>query len=329
MHRIGFVVFPNFHLMGFTAVTAFETANLVLDEPGYEVTLLSETGGLVPASAGFRVETQPFGDAVFDTVMFGSGIETDITSPGLTAFVRRSLKTSRRIAAPCTGAFILAEAGVLDGRRATTHWRFARDLQRRFPKVTVEEDQIFIVDGSIWTSAGMAATIDLALAMIEKDFGHDVSRAVARKLVVYHRRAGGQSQFSALLELGPKSDRIQKAIDHASAHLRNELSVEELADVANLSPRQFTRAFSAETGQSPAKAVEHLRVEAARLLLEQGRHSMDVIADEVGFADRERMRRAFLRTLGQPPQAIRHSGRASRVPPKPTSNSSVLKGLRK
>jgi transcriptional regulator GlxA family with amidase domain len=319
MHKIGFVVFPNFDLMGFAAITAFETANRVLDEPAYEVTLLSETGGLVPASAGFRVETQPFSDTVFDTVMFGSGVETDITSPGLGAFVRRSLKTSRRIAAPCTGAFVLAEAGVLDGRRATTHWRFARDLQRRYPKVAVEEDQIFIVDGSIWTSAGMTATIDLALAMIEKDYGQDVSRAAARKLVVYHRRAGGQSQFSALLELEPKSDRIQKAIDYASANLRNVLSVEQLADVAGLSPRQFTRAFSAETGQSPAKAVERLRVEAARLMLEQGRHSMDVIADEVGFADRERMRRAFLRTLGQPPQAIRSLGRASRVPPQSTT----------
>lgn len=329
MHRIGFVVFPNFYVMGFAAVTAFETANLVLDEPAYEVTLLSETGGLVPASAGFRVETQPFGDTVFDTVMFGSGIETDFTSPGLMAFVRRSLKTSRRIAAPCTGAFILAEAGVLDGRRATTHWRFARDLQRRFPKVTVEEDQIFIVDGSIWTSAGMTATIDLALAMIEKDYGQDVSRTVARKLVVYHRRAGGQSQFSALLELEPKSDRIQKAIDYASANLRKMLSVEELADVAGLSPRQFTRAFSAETGQSPAKAVEHLRVEAARLMLEQGRHSMDVIADEVGFADRERMRRAFLRTLGQPPQVIRRVGRVGRVPPKSTDNPPVFTGAHK
>jgi transcriptional regulator GlxA family with amidase domain len=329
MHRIGFVVFPNFHLMGFAAVSAFETANLVLDEPTYEVTLLSETGGLVPASAGFRVETQPFGDAIFDTVIFGSGIETDITSPGLTAFVRRSLKTSRRIAAPCTGAFILAEAGVLDGRRATTHWRFARDLQRRFPKVAVEEDQIFIVDGSIWTSAGMTASIDMALAMIEKDYGQDVSRTVARKLVVYHRRAGGQSQFSALLDLEPKSDRIQKAIDYASANLRKVLSVEDLADVAGLSPRQFTRAFSAETGQSPAKAVEHLRVEAARLMLEQGRHSMDVIADEVGFADRERMRRAFLRTLGQPPQAIRRLGREGRVPPKLDGNSAVFNGAHK
>ena len=144
----------------------------------------------------------------------------------------------------------------------------------------------------------MTATIDMALAMIEKDHGKEVSRTVARKLVVYHRRAGGQSQLSALLELEPKSDRIQKAIDYANANLRNALSVEELAAVASLSPRQFSRAFTAETGQSPGKAIEHLRVEAARLMIEQGRHSMDVIADEVGFFDRDRMRRAFLRTLG-------------------------------
>jgi transcriptional regulator GlxA family with amidase domain len=316
MHKVGFVVFPHFSLIGFVAVTAFETANLALGEPAYEVTLLSETGGLVAASAGFRVETQPFGDAVFDTVMFGSGVETDFTSPALGDFVRRSLEMSRRIAAPCTGAFVLAEAGVLDGRRATTHWRFAPELRRRFPKVTVEEDQIFIVDGSVWTSAGMTATIDLALAMIENDHGAEVSRTVARKLVVYHRRAGGQPQFSAVLELEPKSDRIQKAIDYASVNLGKPLSVEELAGVASLSPRQFSRAFSAETGQSPAKAVERLRVEAARLMLEQGRHSMDVIAHEVGFVDRARMRQAFLRTVGQAPQTIRHDGRTSRMPAK-------------
>ncbi|TDY48159.1 helix-turn-helix protein [Paraburkholderia rhizosphaerae] len=183
----------------------------------------------------------------------------------------------------------------------------------QIPEVAVDEDQIFVVDGSIWTSAGMTATIDMALAMIEKDHGKEVSRAVARKLVVYHRRAGGQSQFSALLELEPKSDRIQKAIDYAVAHLRNALSVEELAEVASLSPRQFSRAFTAETGESPAKAVERLRVEAARLMLEQGRLSMDVIANEVGFFDRVRMRRAFVRTLGQPPQSVRRKGREGRA----------------
>lgn len=324
MHTIGFVVFPDFHLLGFVAVSVFETANRVLGEPSYQVTLLSDAGGLVSASAGFRIETQPFGEEAFDTVVLASGVETDITSPALMEFVRRSIRTSRRVAAPCTGAFILAEAGVLDGRRATTHWRFAHDLQRRFPKVCVEPDQIFVIDGPVWTSAGMAATMDMALAMVEGDHGKDVSRTVARRLVVYHRRSGAQSQFSALLELEPKSDRIQKALDHARAHLRNALSVEELAEAARLSPRQFTRAFSAETGQSPAKAVELLRVEAARLLLEQGRHPLEVIAEEVGFGDRERMRRAFLRTVGQPPQAIRRSGRTRSVPPDTTESASPI-----
>jgi transcriptional regulator GlxA family with amidase domain len=309
VQRIGFLVFPNFQLMGFAAMTAFEVANLTVAEPVYNVSLLSESGGLVRASAGFCVETEAFGESVFDTVIVGASAQVEAMTPGVLAFVQRSMATSRRVAGPCTGAFVLAEAGVLDGRRATTHWLFARDLQTRFPRLKVDEDRIFIVDGPVWTSAGMTASIDLALAMIENDLGLDVARAVARKLVMYHRRAGGQSQFSAMLDLEPKSDRIQKALKYANQHLRNTLSVDELAGAAGLSPRQFSRAFRAETGQSPAKAVEDLRVEAARLLMEQGRHSMDVIANETGFADRERMRRAFLRTLGQPPQAIRRNSR--------------------
>lgn len=219
------------------------------------------------------------------------------------------MTSARRVAAPCTGAFSLAEAGVLNGRRATTHWAFARELQKQYPEIELDEDRIFIVDGPVWTSAGMTAGVDLALAMVEKDLGADTARAVARKLVVYHRRAGGQSQFSALLELEPKSDRVQSALDYAKNHLRNELSVKELANAARLSPRQFSRTFRAETGQSPAKAIENLRVEAARVMMEQGRHSMDVIANETGFADRERMRRAFLRAFGQPPQAIRRNAK--------------------
>jgi len=309
MHRIGYVVFPRFQLMGFAAVTAFEIANLALGEQAYEIELLSEFGGEIKSSAGFGVLTKAFDETIYDTVMFGASTEIEPVSSGLIAFARHALKASRRVAAPCTGAFILAESGLLDGRRATTHWVFARQLRERFPEVRVEEDRIFIVDGSVWTSAGMTASIDLALAMIEKDHGEDVARQVARKLVVYHRRAGGQSQFSALLELDPKSDRIQKSVNYAKANLRNVLSVEELADAAGLSARQFSRAFRSETGQSPAKAVEHLRVEAARLLMEQGRHSMDVIAEETGFADSDRMRRAFLRTLGQPPQTIRRNAR--------------------
>ena len=311
MQQVGFVVFPNFQLLSFAAVTVFEMANVALGEEAYAVTLLSETGGLVRSSAGFPVETQPFVRTRFDTVIIGASNVVEPVSPALLQFVRRSMETSRRVAAPCTGAFVLAEAGVLEGRRATTHWLFARALQARFPGVQVEEDRIFIVDGPVWTSAGMTAGIDLALAMVEGDYGPELARSVARKLVVYHRRAGGQSQFSALLELAPKSDRIQKALDHVARNLRSELSVDELAAAARLSPRQFSRAFKDETGQSPAKAVENIRVEAARLMMEQGRHSMDVIADETGFGDRERMRRAFLRALGQPPQAIRRNARAA------------------
>lgn len=311
MQSIGFVVFPNFQVMSFAVITVFEIANLVAKDTIYSVSLLSEHGGLVRSSAGFSVETEAFGEKVFDTVMIGAGTEIEPSTPALLDFVHRAMRTSRRVAAPCTGAFILAEAGVLDGRRATTHWAFARELQKHFPRLKVEEDRIFIIDGPVWTSAGMTAGVDLALAMVEKDLGPEVARAVARKLVVYHRRAGGQSQFSALLELEPKSDRIQKVLDFAKRNLRSVLSVEDLAQVANLSPRQFSRAFREETGQSPAKAVENLRVEAARLLMEQGRLSMDMIAEETGFADRERMRRAFLRAFGQPPQAVRRNSKVA------------------
>ena len=249
-------------------------------------------------------EAEPFSHLRFDTVVIAAGLEIECPSAGLVQFVRRSLKTSRRLAAPCTGAFILAEAGVLNGRRATTHWGVARELKTRFPEVSVEEDRIFIVDGSVWTSAGMTAAIDLALAMVERDHGAEVARSVARKMVVYQRRAGGQSQFSALLDLEPKTDRIQKALTYARLNLQKDLSVEALADIAALSPRQFSRAFREETSQSPAKAIEHLRVEAARLMLEEGRLPIDVIAVEVGFGDRERMRRSFIRNIGHPPTSV-------------------------
>jgi transcriptional regulator GlxA family with amidase domain len=311
MQRIGFVVYPGFQVMAFAVTTVFEIANLAAGKPVYDVVLLSENGGSVPASAGFGVATRAFGRQSFDTVIFAAGAKIEPMTPRLLAFARQALKTSRRIAAPCSGAFVLAEAGILDGRRATTHWHFAREFQARYPKVKLEEDRMYIIDGPVWTSAGMTGGIDLALAMVEEDHGRETARDVARKLVVYHRRAGGQSQFSALLELDPKTDRIQNALDHAKRNLRNELSVEELAEVARLSPRQFSRVFYAETRQSPAKAVESLRVEAARSMLEDGRHSLDVIANEVGFADRERMRRAFLRVLGQPPQALRRNARSA------------------
>src|SRR5713226_4901196 len=256
------------------------------------------------------METEAFDDTVFDTLIVMGTLLVEPFAPGLLAYVRNASAKIRRVASICTGAPALAEAGLLDGRRVTTHWAYARDLQARFPTLKVEEDRIFIIDGSIWGSAGCTACIDLALAMVEKDAGREVAQSVARTLVVFHRRAGGQSQHSALLELEPKSDRIQCALTYARHNLQTLLSVEQLADAARLSPRQFSRAFRAETGQSPAKAVENLRVEAARLMMEQSRHPIDVIARQTGFADRDRMRRAFLRTLGQPPQAIRRNARA-------------------
>jgi len=310
MQRIGFNVLPGFQMMSVASLSVFELANSEMGEPVYDLRLLSETGGSVRSSMGFSVATEPLSKANFDTLMVGGSTVAGSLTAGVTRFLRRALTRSRRLASTCTGAFILAEAGLLDGRRATTHWHRARELQARFPMVKVEEDRIFIVDGPVWTSAGMTAGIDLALAMVEKDLGADVARAVARKLVVYHRRAGGQSQFSALLEMEPKSDRIQSALAYAKRNLDKPLTVTQLAKAAHLSPRQFSRAFRAETGQSPAKAVENLRVEAARLMMERSRHPIDVIAQQTGFADRDRMRRAFLRAFGQPPQAMRRNARA-------------------
>ncbi|HLZ65972.1 MAG TPA: GlxA family transcriptional regulator [Aliidongia sp.] len=309
MQRIGFIVFPGYQVMGLAVISVFEFANMTAGEPVYEVRLLSEAGGPVRASIGMSIDTHPFDDTAYDTLIVGGGTEIEPSTPGLIRFVRQALGRCRRVAATCTGAFVLAEAGVLDGRRATTHWFHARDLQAQFPKVKMEEDRIFINDGPVWTSAGATAGVDLALALVEQDLGAEHARSVARKLVVYHRRAGGQSQFSALLELEPKSDRIQSALAYARRNLHTPLSVAQLAEAAHLSPRQFSRAFQAETGQSPAKAVENLRLEAARLMMEQSRHPIDAVAQQTGFADRDRMRRAFLRAFGQPPQAIRRNAR--------------------
>jgi transcriptional regulator GlxA family with amidase domain len=242
-------------------------------------------------------------------VMVGGGSVMVRVTPGVQAFLRNAVKSARRVASICTGAFALAESGLLDGRKATTHWIYASEMARRFPAIKVESDRIHIVDGTIWTSAGMTAGLDLALALVEADRGEVVAREIARALVMYHRRAGGQSQFSTLLDIAPRSDRIQRALSHAKQHLKDALSVEELAKAAALSPRQFSRLFHAETGRTPAKAVEQLRLEAARLMMEEGHHPIEVIATETGFADRERMRRAFIRAFGQPPQTIRRGVR--------------------
>ncbi|PQV43559.1 GlxA family transcriptional regulator [Paraburkholderia sp. BL21I4N1] len=310
MRHVGVVVFPGFQILDMVAISVFELANLVAGQPEYQVEVISELGGTVRSSSGVEVVSRPFGDPGYDTVVVTGAMEIAPSSPGMLTFLNDALAASRRTTSICTGAFVLAEAGILDGRHATTHWAYSDELQRRFPGARVDDDRIFIVDGSVWTSAGMTACIDLCLALVENDLGTAVSRAIAKKLVVYHRRTGGQSQFSAMLDLEPKSDRIQSALSYAKNHLREPLTVEQLADVAHLSPRQFSRAFRDETRQSPAKAIEALRVEAARAMLEAGRHSMEAVAVDTGFVDTERMRRAFLRAYGQPPQAIKRAARA-------------------
>ena len=307
MRKVGFIVYAGYQAMGLALTAPFEIANRQAAEPVYDIRMLSKFGGPVRTSLGFEVLTEPFSAEPYDLIVVGASFED--VPPETVEFIRHARSHCRRIAASCHGAFVLAEAGLLDGRRATTHWDRAGELRARYPKVRVEEDRIFIADGPVWTSAGMTAGIDLVLALIEEDLGLEVARTVARRMVRYHRRAGGQSQFSSLLELEPKSDRIQSVLTYARRNLAGRLSVDDLAEVAHLSPRQFSRAFQAETGQTPAKAIENLRLEGARALLEDTSHSLDVVAQQTGFGDRNRMRRAFLRAYGQPPQVIRRQSR--------------------
>ena len=313
MHRIGFLLTDGFQVMALATQSVFEYANLVAGETFYRIDNYSIEGGPVVSSLGMTVDTRPATTRVtIDTWMLagvGNPVEQHTPEPVL-EFVRRAVPRARRMASICTGAFVLAEANLLDGRRATTHWAFARDMQRRHPAIQVEDDRIYIVDGPIWTSAGMTAGLDLALAMVEKDLGAEIARSVAHKLVMHQRRSGGQSQHSELLDMAPKSDRIQNALDYARKNLSQPLTVEALAETANLSPRQFSRVFTAETGLSPARAIENLRLEAARLMIEQSRHPLDVVARETGFRDRRHMREAFMRGFGVPPQAVRREARA-------------------
>lgn len=311
MHRVGYLMTEGFQIMSLATQAVFEFANIVTGEAVYRIQNFSIQGGTVRSSLGMHIDTLALGAAGLADTWMVTGTLTPLTAPdeAVLASVRGFVEGARRTAGLCTGTFVLAHAGVLDGRRATTHWAYARKLREMYPQVEVEEDRIFIVDGSVWTSAGMTAALDMALGMVEKDLGAEVARSVAHKLVMHQRRSGGQSQHSELLALSPRSDRIQAALDYARKHLSRSLSVEELAGVVHLSPRQFTRVFTAETGQSPAKAVEGLRLEAARLMIEQSRHSLDVVARETGFRDRRHMREVFIRGFGVPPQAVRRDAR--------------------
>ena len=273
--------------------------------------VVSVAGGLVRGSSGAAIETVPAEPAIhLDTLIVVGAPTTGIlyAQSETAELVRAVASRARRKASVCTGAFLLAAAGVLEGHRATTHWRYAGELQRRHPGLKIDADRIFIREDDVWTSAG----IDLALAMIEEDCGIETSKAIARGLVVYHRRSGGQSQFT-MLELEPRPGRIRDTLAYARSHLGERLSVEQLADVASISPRQFARQFTAETGETPARAIERLRCEAALPRIEATTEPLNQIAFQTGFGDLDRMRKVCIPIFGQPPQALRRRCRVESI----------------
>src|SRR5436190_2246224 len=265
MH-IGFLVFPGFNILDLAGpFAAFDIPRREVKPSPYRLTVFSESGGAVQSAGGVSVNTLPLARAKLDTFVAigGMGAIEASKRPRLIELVRRIARKARRVSSVCSGAFILAEAGLLEGRRATTHWEYAMRLQQGFPGVRAECDQIYVRDGNLWTSGGVTAGIDLALALIEDDLGREMAQRAARVLVVYHRRVGGQSQFSAMLELQPETDRLRRAMDFAREHLHEPLPVERLAEAVHVGVRQFSRLFQRETGESPAKAVERLRAEVA------------------------------------------------------------------
>jgi transcriptional regulator GlxA family with amidase domain len=280
-------------------------------ERAYAVTTASLGGGPVASASGLGLiaaaDLRSVTASEIDTLVVPGGPGTGQPDPELIAWLRASGPAARRITSVCTGAFLLAAAGLLDGRNATTHWAYAQALARQYPAVTVHADPIFVRDGQVATSAGVTAGIDLALSLVEEDVGRAAALAVARALVVYLRRPGGQAQFSAHLQAqsaqrAPLRDVQQWISEHPAA----ELSVEALAARAGLSPRQFARVFTAETGMTPGRFVGRVRLETARRMLEDSGRSVTQVARACGYGTAEAMRRAFLQSLGVPPASYRH-----------------------
>ncbi len=309
---IGVLVFPDFQLLDAAGpISVFEIAMRLAGNPP-SIRVLAAMPGPVRSSCGVEMLARGLKAAGTITTLIvagGEGVDAAAKSAKTLAFVRAMAKRGVRVASVCSGAYMLAEAGLLDGRRATTHWRRTRQFLARFPKVKWEPDQIFVRDGDIWSSAGITAGIDLALAMATEDFGEEIARQTARQLVLYHRRSGGQSQFSSLLELKAPSGRFGALLTWAREHLDAPLTVEDLAEQAGMSSRHFTRAFIAETGSTPSKAVERLRIEVARQRVQSSSEAIERVAEQTGFRDPERMRRAFIRAFGQPPQSLRRAAR--------------------
>ena len=310
---IGILVFPDFQLLDAAGpISVFEIATrYVRKAPAIRVLALN--AGPVRSSSGVEIMARDFKAANGITTLMvagGEGTATAMRCKATLAFVQRLAKRGVRVASVCSGAYVLAEAGLLDGKRATTHWGRTPDFVRRYPKVKLEPDQIFTRDGNVWTSAGITAGIDLALAMVTEDHGEEIAQATARQLVLYHRRSGGQSQFSSLLELKAPNGRFGTLLAWARENLGAPLTVEDLADRAGMSARHFARAFAAETGSTPSKAIERLRIEVARERVQSSGEAIELVAQSTGFRDPERMRRAFIRAFGQPPQSLRRAARA-------------------
>jgi transcriptional regulator GlxA family with amidase domain len=311
---IDVLAYPAVQLLDVTGpVQVFASANDLIAGAGgarpYMLRVVAQGSGAVTSSSGVTLAAGPLtkpGEAL-DTLLVagGEGVEAAIENPILVEWVRQRAAQARRVASVCTGAFMLAAAGVLDGRRAATHWKYCAKLAQRFPAVRVEPDPIFVCDGSVWTSAGVTAGIDLALALVEEDLGRSMALAVARYLVVFLKRPGGQAQFSAALALQAADDKFGALHDWINKHLASDLSLSVLADQAGMSERSFSRHYAEATGQTPARAIERLRVEAAQRLLSESRLPVKRIAQRCGFGSEETLRRSFHRLIAITPQDYR------------------------
>jgi transcriptional regulator GlxA family with amidase domain len=308
------LAYPAVQLLDVTGpLQVFASANDLVAEAGgtppYALRVVAQGSQAVTASAGIGLAASPLPapDTDLDTLMIagGQGVEAAAADPTLVNWVRQRATRARRVASVCTGAFLLATAGVLNGRRAATHWSLCAELARRFPAVQVEPDPIFVRDGPVWTSAGVTAGIDLALALVEQDLGRTTALAVARYLVVFLKRPGGQAQFSSALSLQTADDRFSALHEWIGRHLAEDISIPVLAAQAGMSERSFSRHYTDTTGLSPGRAVERLRVEAARHLLVDSRLPVKRIAQRCGFGSEETMRRSFLRLIAATPQDYR------------------------
>jgi transcriptional regulator GlxA family with amidase domain len=310
---IGVLIFPDFQLLDAAGpISVFDIARRYARHE-IPIRVIAATPGPVRSTSGAEMVARKFWPPSALTTLIiagGEGVEAASRNDCTVNFVRAVAARGTRVASVCSGTYVLAEAGLLDGKRATTHWNRTRQFLGAYPKVKLEPDQIFVRDGNIWSSAGITAGIDLALAMVAEDYGDKIVEKTARQLVLYHRRSGGQSQFSSLLELKAPTGRFGPLLAWAREHLDQRLTVEDLAERAGMSARHFTRAFIAETGATPSKAIERLRIEVARERVQSSSEAIERVAEVTGFRDPERMRRAFIRAFGQPPQSLRRAARA-------------------